>query len=380
MVFDDTEFSPNPIEEARRRLAGSYIDLTSSNPTRQGLLFPPDILERAAGGYWASRRYDPHPRGLLPAREAIAAYYRERSPAWAVDPEAIFLTASTSEAYSLLFSLLAAPGDNLLGPNVTYPLFQYLAELHHIELRTYDLDPERGWQIDEDSLLAAADSRTRGVLLVSPHNPTGAIIRRPSAALARLGLPLICDEVFAPFTIGADSAPPLSALHPGQPVFLLNGISKLLALPDLKLGWIALNQPALAAYADRLELINDTFLSGNTLVQSMLPALLGEGRPFVAEMVARVRDNVELALEALAGVGNLRLERPDGGYYLFPQVLGCDDDEQLVIDLLGRGVLVHPGFFYDYGDQCRIMLSCLTEPAAFRAGLARLGAALADLP
>lgn len=379
MVFDDTEFSPNPLEAARRRLAGRYIDLTSSNPTRQGLLFPGDVLERAAAAYWARRRYDPHPRGLLAARAAIAAYYGERSPAWAVDPEAIFLTASTSEAYSLLFSLLAAPGDNLLGPNVTYPLFQYLAELHHLELRTYDLDPGRGWQIDEDSLLAAADKRTRAVLLVSPHNPTGAIIQRPVAALAGLGLPLICDEVFAPFAIGAAAAPPLAALHPGQPVFLLNGISKLLALPDLKLGWIALNQPALAAYDDRLELINDTFLSGNTLVQSMLPALLSEGRPFVGEMVGRVRANVETALALLAGNQHLRLERPDGGYYLFPQVPGCDDDEWLAIELLERGVLVHPGFFYDYGDQCRIMLSCLTQPAAFRAGLERLIAALAAI-
>lgn len=379
MVFDDTDFSPNPIEQARRAAAGRYIDLTSSNPTHQGLLFPQDILGRAAAAYWPARRYDPDPRGLLTARQAVAAYYAGRTPALDLDPAAIFLAASTSEAYSLLFSLLTTPGDNVLGPNVTYPLFQYLAELHHIELRTYDLDPQRGWRIDEDSLIAAADERTRAVLLISPHNPTGMIIDQPVAALDRLGVPLICDEVFAPFTIGAATAPPLGALHPQLPVFHLNGISKLLALPDLKLGWMALNDPALAAYAERLELINDTFLGCNTLVQSMLPALLAESGPFVGAMVERVRQNMALALERFAACPRIEASLPDGGYYLFPRIKDCPDDEALVVGLIERGVLVYPGFFYDYADDCRIMLSCLTEPADFAAGLVRLIAGLSHV-
>jgi alanine-synthesizing transaminase len=376
VVFDDTDFSPNLIEEARRAAAGRYIDLTSSNPTHQGLLFPADLLSRAAADYWPARRYDPDPRGLLPARQAIAAYYARRTPALALDPAAIFLAASTSEAYSLLFSLLTTPGDNVLGPNVTYPLFQYLADLHHIELRTYDLDPARGWQIDEASLLAAADERTRAVLLISPHNPTGMIIQRPVAALDQLAVPLICDEVFAPFTIGATTTPPLGALHPRLPVFHLNGISKLLALPDLKLGWMALSDPALAAYADRLELINDTFLGCNSLVQSMLPALLRESGPFVSAMVERVRQNMALALEQFDACPRIEASLPDGGYYLFPRINDCADDEALVVDLIAQGVLVYPGFFYDYAGDCRIMLSCLTEPADFAAGVARLIAGL----
>ena len=372
MVFDATDFSPNRIEQARRRAAGRYIDLTSSNPTHQGLLFPPEILRRAAAPYWRTRRYDPSPRGLMPARQAIVADYARRTPPLALSTKAIFLTASTSEAYSLLFSLLTTPGDNVLGPSVTYPLFQYLAELHHVELRTYDLDATRNWQIDQPSLLAAADKRTRAVLLISPHNPTGMIVGQPVAALNTLGLPLVCDEVFAPFTVQAATTPPLGVLHPQLPVFHLNGISKMLALPDLKLGWIALNDPALHAYAERLELINDTFLGCNTLIQTMLPTLLAERAPFVRTMTDRVRRNVYHALARFAACARIEATAPDGGYYLFPRIRNCPDDEALVLRLLGAGVLVYPGFFYEHTADCRIMLSCLTEPAVFDAGIERL--------
>jgi aspartate/methionine/tyrosine aminotransferase len=372
MVFDDIDFSPNPIEQARRAAEGSYIDLTSSNPTQQGLLFPAAILGRAAAPYWSTRSYAPAARGALPARQAIAAYYAARTPALALDPAAIFLTASTSEAYSLLFALLTVPGDNVLGPNVTYPLFQYLADLHHIELRTYDLDPANAWRIDEGSLRAAADQRTRAVLLISPHNPTGMVVQQPIAALRQLKVPLICDEVFAPFTVGVATTPPLGTLHPELPVFHLNGISKMLALPDLKLGWIALNPPALQAYAEQLELINDTFLGCNSLIQTMLPTLLAQADQFIATMTSRVRENVRHALARFATCPRIEAALPDGGYYLFPRIHGYADDEALVITLIQAGVLVYPGFFYDYGADCRIMISCLTVPEIFAAGIERL--------
>ncbi len=376
MVFDDTDFSPNPIEQARRAAAGRYIDLTSSNPTQQGLLFPPAVLSQAAAEYWSTRTYTPQARGALAARQAVARYYAARTPALQLDPDAIFLTASTSEAYSLLFALLTVPGDNVLGPNVTYPLFQYLADLHHIELRTYDLDQDNAWQIDADSLRSAADQRTRAVLLISPHNPTGMIVQQPIAALSQLGVPLICDEVFAPFTVGAATAPPLGTLHPELPVFHLNGISKMLALPDLKLGWIALNPPALQAYADQLELINDTFLGCNSLIQAMLPTLLADAEPFIATMTDRVRANVQHALARFATCPRIEVAPPDGGYYLFPRIQACSDDEALAIALIEAGVLVYPGFFYDYTADCRIMISCLTEPSTFAAGIERLIATL----
>ena len=378
--FADEDLTPNRIEMARQAASAGagYVDLTSSNPTHQGLRFPADILQTAAQRYLAGRRYDPDPRGALAAREAIARYYAERTPALALEPEAIFVTASTSEAYSLLFALLTEPGDNVLAPVVSYPLFEYLAAIHHVELRPYALDERRGWRLDPVSLRVQADERTRAVLLISPHNPTGMVVQAALPALAGLGLPLICDEVFAAFPYRAAAVPPMGTLHPDLPVFHLNGISKLFALPDLKLGWIALSGPAAERYGARLELLNDTFLGANSLTQSMLPELFAHGMPFVAEMAARVRDNLDMALDRLARVPGLRAQAPDGGYYLFPEVLGWSDEEALVLHLLERGVLVHPGYFYGYENGVHIMISCLTEPAQLAAGLDRLIAGLSS--
>lgn len=373
--FAAGDLSPNRIEQLRSSSEGRYIDLTGSNPTHQGLLFPADLLAAAANGYWSRRRYEPSPRGSAAARRSICAYYAGRTPALALDPDDVFLTASTSEAYSLLFALLTEPGDNILAPVVSYPLFEFLAEMHHVELRPYALDEHRDWRIDPASLHAQIDGRTRAVLIVSPHNPTGMIVGEPLPALATLGLPLIVDEVFAEFPYRVASSPPLGALHPELPVFQLNGISKMFALPDLKLGWIALNAPA-RSYAERLELLNDTFLSGNSLTQFMLPALFEGGWDFVAAMRARIRGNLDFAIDRLSGCRSLRVQAPDGGYYVFPEVLGWDDEEELVLHCLRRGVLVHPGFFYGYERGAHLMLSCLTEPQHLAAGLDRLVAAL----
>jgi aspartate/methionine/tyrosine aminotransferase len=377
--YSDLDLSPNPLELARqaRAAAGGYIDLTSSNPTQQGLLFPSAVLRGAADGYWEARRYAPDPRGNPAARAAIAAYYAGRTPPLALGADDIFITASTSEAYGLLFALLADPGDNLLAPAVTYPLFEYLAALRGIELRPYALVEGEGWRIDGGSLLAAANRRTRGVLIISPHNPTGAIVSAPVDELSRLGLPVICDEVFAPFHYAAPPAPPLAAIHPDLPVFTLNGISKLFALPDLKLGWAALNAAA-RGYGDRLELLNDTFLGANSLTQHMLPQLFAAGAPFVESMTARVRGNLDAAIAALAGHRRLRVSPPDGGYYLFPAVDGWDDEERLALHLLDHGVLAHPGFYYGDVPGAHLMISALTEPDALRVGVARLAAALDD--
>lgn len=378
-VYDDLDLSPNDFELARlrRREAGGYIDLSSSNPTAQGLIFPPAILREAVGDFWETRRYTPDPRGSATARAAIGAYYAGRTPPLALEADDLFLTASTSEAYSLLFALLADPGDNLLAPDVTYPLFEYLAAMRDIELRTYPLREEEGWRIDEAALLAAASRRTRGVLLVSPHNPTGMVVGAPVAALARLGLPVICDEVFAPFSYAAPTVPPVGALHRELPVFTLNGISKLFALPDLKLGWIALNAAA-RRYGPRLELLNDTFLGANSLSQQLLPTLFAQGMPFVEAMVARVRANLDLALARLAGHPRLAARPPDGGYYLFPRVSDCEDEEGLAVRLLGHGVLAHPGSFYGEAPGAHLLLSALTAPEQFAAGLERLATALAE--
>ncbi len=375
----DAELSVNAIEQARLRAAErGYIDLTSSNPTLQDLLFPADVLRAAAEGYWDARRYAPDPRGARAARETITRYYRERRDA-ALEADDIFLTASTSEAYALLFALLTEPGDNVLGPDVTYPLFEHLAAVHHVELRSYALDPGRRWAINEDSLLAAADERTRAVLLISPHNPTGMLLRHATPALNQLGLPLICDEVFAEFSHIVPRAPVISQLHPALPCFTLNGISKLFALPDLKLGWVAMNATASQQFAGRFELLNDAFLSANSLTQHMLPALFERGFEFVTAMRERVQHNLSLATGMLASCPALDTQMPDGGYYLFPCVRNWADEEALVLHLLEHGVLVHPGYFYgrDADDSsARIMISCLTEETVLREGLRRLIQAL----
>lgn len=374
-AFADLDFTPNRIEHTRRRLAGRYIDLTSSNPTHHGLLFPPDVLRAAAEGFWDTRRYEPDPKGSRRAREAVAGYYAARMAGRAVapSPDHIFITASTSEAYSLLFALLAEPGDNVLGPRVTYPLFEHLAAIHHVELRPYDLDEARGWAITPRTVTRRADARTRAVLVVSPHNPTGAVARDP---LPGGDAPIVCDEVFAEFAFNGPRVPAMFELHDDRPVFVLNGISKMFALPDLKLGWIALNDAALRAYGERLELLNDTFLGANALTQHMLPALFEHGLAFTRAMAGRVRSAMGEALHALARQPRVRVEPPDGGYYLFPAIDGWDDDEDLVVHLLEQGVLVSPGHFFNYDADVRVMLSCLTEPSQLREGIARLVRAL----
>ncbi len=365
---------PNAIEVARRAKAGRYIDLTSSNPTLQGLLFPPDILRAAAADFWDARRYTPDPRGSRTARAAIAADYA-KTRGVQFDPDAIFLTASTSEAYSLLFALLTEAGDNVLAPDVGYPLFDQLAALRQIELRPFRMDPACDWAIDEGSLLRAANARTRAVLLVSPHNPTGHIVTRAIRALDRLGLPLICDEVFAAFTYRAQYTPLVAALHPGLPVFTLNGVSKRFALPDLKLGWVAMNPPADVGFAARFEMLNDLFLGASALSQHLVPALFEHGGAFVQRMREHVRDNLDLAIDLLRASPRVRVSAPDGGYYLFPQIAGEHDEDAFVLRLLDAGVLAHPGYFYGCeadGNGMRVMISCLLEQGALRRGIETL--------
>lgn len=368
------DLSPNDIELARRRAMArpDFIDLASSNPTHQELLFPAELLREAADGYWPTRRYEPDPRGLAATRAAIVDYYGRRDPPLALSAEQVFVTASTSEAYSLLFALLCEPGDNLLGPEVTYPLFEFLAAIHHVELRSYRMVEAQEWAIDPQSLREVADERTRAVLLVSPHNPTGKVLTEPLPVLDELGLVVICDEVFAPFVYRVPAVPPFATLHPDLPVFHLNGISKMFALPDLKLGWAALSKPAAAQFGERLELLNDTFLGANSLTQTMLPLLFERGEPFVEQMVARVRDNLDYALAAFAANERIYVQAPDGGYYLFPEIVGLEDEETLVLRLLDAGLSLHPGYFYGYERGTHLMLSALTEPGAFRAGVDRL--------
>ena len=377
--FSDFDFTANRIEREFRKAEKEkgFINLTGSNPTTEGLIFPSGILKKAAEPYWSERRYDPDPKGLASARQVISDYYMGRIPAIGFAADNIFITASTSESYGLLFALLADPGDNLLAPKVSYPLFEYLAAIHHLELRTYDMDENNGWQIKMESLLSGSDERTRGVIVVSPHNPTGMVVREAVPALCSLGLPVICDEVFAEFPCGVANIPPLGVLHPELPVFHLNGISKMFGLPDLKLGWIALSGAGVKDYEKRLELLNDTYLGANYLVQSMLPVIFAEGIDFVEQMRTRFLSNIDLALELLSKNQAIKVCRPDGGYYLFPEIETRKDEDELILHLLkNQGVLVHPGYFYDCAQGTHIMISCLIEKGKLTEGIKRIVAAI----
>ena len=368
----DADMQMNRIEHHRQQMR-DYIDITSANPTTQGLLFPAEILHQASANYWSQRRYRPDPRGIAEARTAIAAYYTTRQPALALDPEHdIYITASTSEAYALLFALLTNPGDNVLAPDISYPLFEYLAAMFRIELRPYALDPHRGWRIDPWHLGRISDERTRAVLIVSPHNPTGNVIKKPLPVLDWLELPIICDEVFAEMPYAIPAVPPLAALMPTLPIFTLNGISKMFALPDLKLGWIAMTPSAREAYAERLELLNDTLLGANALTQHMLPHIMQQGMDFVAHQRRAIQANITVALTMLERVPHLRVRPPDAGYYLFIEVLGVANEEALVIHLLNHGVLVHPGFFFGSTSGCYIVISCLVQTDQLIRGIERL--------
>jgi alanine-synthesizing transaminase len=392
----DLDLTISPLERLRRQATSrpDYIDLSSSNFTQHGFTFPPEVLRESANAYWSARRYEPHPKGSLAARETIARYYASRRPPLSISPEHIFITASTSEAYSLLFTLLAEPGDNVLSPLPSYPLFEHLAMMRHITLRTYQLElhsmpnacnPQ--WTLDRQALVDSADERTRAVLIISPHNPTGHVVTNeieiprkqvPEAPLTTSGrgLPLIADEVFCEFPFAVTSVPPVGALFPNETVFHLNGISKMFALPDLKLGWIALSGPRASDHIERLELLNDTLLSANSLTQAMLPALFEHGKDFTRAMHERIQETLTAALESLAAFEGVQVARPQGGTYLFPKISDCEDEEALVERLLGQGVFAHPGYFYDAEDGCHLMISGLLPREALIEGIRRMGRVL----
>ena len=359
-------------ELARLRSAGRRLDdLTESNPTRVGVPYPRDLLAPLASP--DALVYDPAPFGLPVAREAVAALLAERGVS--VHPDRIVLTASTSEAYSLLFRLLCDPGDVVLVPQPSYPLFEHLTRLDGVAARPYRLEYHGGWEIDVDGLEGTVDARTRAVLLVNPNNPTGSFVRPTELAAirelaARHGLAIICDEVFADYPLDEPAAGRAGALVPETEAlsFTLGGLSKSAGLPQLKLGWILMSGPdgLVARARDRLELVCDTYLSVATPVQLAAGALLDRSRPVAEAILARVRAN-HLALRRLAdGFPACRVLRTEGGWYAVVQVPAIRSEEALVVELLRRdGVCVHPGYFFDFPREAFLVLSLLPPPGVF---------------
>ena len=367
------DFSENLI--ARRiatvRASGARIlDLTESNPTRAGFLAPPELM--ALLGNPSGAHYAPDARGLASAREAVSADYAARRIS--VGPERLLLTASSSESYSLLFKLLANPGDEVLVPAPSYPLFGYLADLDSVSVRPYPLNFDHEWHLSVDSLRPLITERTRAVVVVHPNNPTGSFVKRHEAdALAQLcaerNVAIIADEVFADFVLGGAASPryPSFALDSPALCFALGGLSKSCALPQLKVGWIAISGPeALREEAiTRLEFIADTYLSVATPIQLALPAILEEKTALQAPIKARLARNLEALRNAAAARPELSLLRVEGGWSALIQCPATRTDEERALLALDDGVLVHPGHFFDFETGCYIVVSLLCDPDIF---------------
>jgi alanine-synthesizing transaminase len=343
------------------------FDLTSSNPTSVGLAYPEELLGVLERAQAASRVYRPEPFGLLTAREAVARL----TGAVAAD---ILLTASTSEAYAFLFKLLCDPGDAVLVPAPSYPLFEHLAELEGVQALPYRLAYDGAWHVDFDLLARAITPRVRAIVVVSPNNPTGQYLRQSDrAALAALGLPLISDEVFAQFPL-TESAPVTARASDDCLTFTLDGLSKRAGSPQLKLGWTVVSgpEPARREACERLELIADTFLSVSTPIQQALPGVLELCPAITAGILARCRHNLAL-LERAVQAAPLTLLRAEAGWSAVLHLPAVASEEQLVLGLLREAdVLVQPGWYYDFETEPYVVVSLLSEPSVFQEGTERL--------
>lgn len=353
------------------------FDLTGSNPTVAGFDYPADILDALASP--GSLVYEPAPAGLAGPREAVAGYYAERGVA--VAPERILLTASTSEGYGFLFKLLADPGDEILVPAPSYPLFEFLARLDSVRVVHYPLLYDHGWIIDFPALAEAAGPRTRAVVTVNPNNPTGNYLKRGEAEqlvefCARRKLALVSDEVFSDFPLRDDPerADTLCRNERGLS-FSLSGISKICGLPQMKLGWIVVaGEAGLRREAfSRLELVADTYLSAGAPVQHALPRLFEACGGVRDQIRRRTAGNLGALRTALARAPACRVLDVEGGWYAVVEVPRIMSEEEWTLSLLEReGVLVQPGFFFDFAREAFLVLSLLTPEGAFREGVGRL--------
>ena len=377
----DWELSPNRFTEAHRDLlaqGGEIFDLAISNPTRAGFQYDQRAIVQALNSP-AVLDYNPQPKGLRSARDAVAAYYRDRREEFDVDPESLVLTTSTSEGYSYVFRLLCNPDDEVLVPKPSYPLFEFLADLQDVKLVPYPLIYDHGWQIDFSSLYKAANHRTRAVVVVHPNNPTGSYVskdeqRELNSFCRDHKLSLIVDEVFLDYAI--DGAQRQSfAVNCETLTFTLSGLSKICGLPQMKLSWVVTSGPSkqVSAAMDRLEVIADTYLSMSAPIQLAAPVLLEQRHSVQPQLLVRVRGNmVELDRQLSAQKAGERLSL-DGGWYAVLRVPALQSDEDLAIGILQKeGVLLHPGHFYDFPSDGYLVLSLITPPALFKTGIERV--------
>jgi alanine-synthesizing transaminase len=371
----------NRLTEAIEDLRSSgtrSVELTLSNPTRARLRYDePQILQSLASPQ--AMDYDPQPKGLPSARAAVADYYQTQHPAPRLDPDRVILTTSTSEGYSFVFRLLCNPGDELLVPKPSYPLFEFLADLHDVKLVPYPLIYDHGWQMDFPSLQKAVTNQTRGVVVVHPNNPTGSFIHRHEQDslnhfCREHSLALIADEVFLDY---AHDRSPRRSFVSNQDVltFTLSGVSKISALPQMKVAWIVTSGPPaqVDAAQARLEIIADTYLSMNAPIQWATPELLDQRKSIQPQLLDRALTNLAELDSQLAAQETCQRLSVEAGWYVVLRIPVTQTDEELAIDLLRRqSVLVHPGHFYDFPGDGYLVLSLIGPEEEFAEGISRL--------
>jgi alanine-synthesizing transaminase len=362
----------------QKRVAGAkLLDLTVSNPTEAFEDYPHDRIARAFGAA-SDFTYHPDPAGQEQARRAIAAYYAARNIV--ISPGRLLLTASTSEAYALLFKLLCDPGDEVLAPLPSYPLFEYLAAFESVRIVPYCLRYDGSWFVDMASLRPAVSPRARALIIVNPNNPTGSFLKqREAAELFRFandrGLPVISDEVFMDYSFGAAPGR-LRTLIGADSIltFSLNGLSKAAGMPQMKLAWIALSgpEPACESARQRLELLSDTYLSVATPVQCALPELLRVGSDMQQRIAQRLVRNLG-ALHAMLEQTPAHCLHVEGGWSAIVQLPRTSTEEIWITRLLEeQSVIVQPGYFFDMDSEPYLVLSLLTPPETFDEGVRRL--------
>ncbi len=384
MMFSDRtnwKLTRNRLTEALDdvRLSGAHVlDLTISNPTRVGLHYDEALILQSLASPRAMD-YDPQPKGLLTAREAVAAYYRHEQNVRGLDPEHLLLTTSTSEGYSFVFRLLCNPGDELLVPKPSYPLFEFLATLQDVKLVPYPLLYDHGWQMDLPSLQKVVTQRSRGVVVVHPNNPTGSYVHPQERELLNHfcrehSLALVADEVFLDYAHDR-VAQPSFASNQDVLTFTLSGVSKISALPQMKVAWIAASGPAaeVEPAQARLEVIADTYLSMSATIQWATPALLDQRTSIQPQLLDLVLGNLAELDRQLAAQKACQRLHVEGGWYAVVRVPVTQTDEELAVALLRRkSVFVHPGLFYDFPSDGYLVLSLITPGGEFAEGIGRL--------
>lgn len=366
--------------ERKRAAHETILDLTESNPTRAGLQYDDNEI-LAALAQPQNLLYEPDPRGLPAARETVAQYYRARREP--VVAENIHLTASTSEGYAYLFKLLADPGAEVLVPQPAYPLLDFLTALESVRLIHYPLryDATHGWQIDLDKLAASISTKTVAIVCINPNNPTGSFIKQKELrALNQLcaehGLALICDEVFSDYGATADEQRVPSLVgNDAALTFVLSGLSKISALPQVKLGWIHVSGPAALRHEaqERLDFIADTYLSVSTPVQHAAARLLAQRTSLQMQIQKRCAANERRLRTASSALGNVAVLQREGGWYAIMHESNAFAEEQFVLQLLEEeNVVVHPGYFFDFPNTGYLVVSLLTAENVFHEGIKRL--------